>query len=245
MKMTKAAEWLFKITKAKFMDDPSFAINVIHYASQRFTKYNMQEDEEELQRREEVKFKHQSAVVDAIETCTHDTDTCQSARALAGLTFGRWDKLRQLLFYDKVATTNEVADASSQISDFKWQPKDLSKVELPNKTKSTVSEGILMPKLISGRQLRRHRRKMADSMGMKALTPDGSSVHVQDMQTIICEGLIRKSRARAIAEVNEVQIKGDAHGKASQAGLRRPVGDQPRVEASLCGEPSKRDPTCR
>ena len=128
----------------------------------------------------------------------------------------------------KVATTNEVADASSQISDFKWQPKDLSKVELPNKTKSTVSEGILMPKLISGRQLRKHRRKMADSMGMKALTPDGSSVYVQDMQTIICEGLIRKGRARAIAEVNEVQIKGDAHGTFRQKKMTNILAEEGR-----------------
>jgi hypothetical protein len=38
-----------------------------------------------IARREELKFKHQSAVVDAIETVTHDTETCQSGHALAGL----------------------------------------------------------------------------------------------------------------------------------------------------------------
>ena len=42
-----------------------------------------------IARREELKFKHRSAVVDAIETVTHDTETCQSGRALAGLSFGR------------------------------------------------------------------------------------------------------------------------------------------------------------
>ena len=42
-----------------------------------------------IARREELKFKHQSAVADAIETVTHDTETCQSGRALAGLPFGR------------------------------------------------------------------------------------------------------------------------------------------------------------
>ena len=43
-----------------------------------------------IARREELKFKHQSAAVaDAIEAVTHDTETCQSGRALAGLPFGR------------------------------------------------------------------------------------------------------------------------------------------------------------
>ena len=42
-----------------------------------------------IARREELKFKHQSAVADAIETVTHDTEACQSGRALAGLPFGR------------------------------------------------------------------------------------------------------------------------------------------------------------
>ena len=42
-----------------------------------------------IARREELKFKHQSAVADAIEAVTHDTETCQSGRALAGLPFGR------------------------------------------------------------------------------------------------------------------------------------------------------------
>ena len=42
-----------------------------------------------IARREELKFKHQSAVADAIKTVTHDTETCQSGRALAGLPFGR------------------------------------------------------------------------------------------------------------------------------------------------------------
>jgi hypothetical protein len=42
-----------------------------------------------IARCEELKFTHQSAVADAIETVTHDTETCKSGRALAGLSFGR------------------------------------------------------------------------------------------------------------------------------------------------------------
>ena len=136
--MTRAAEWLLAVVEKKFGGDRDLAKNLIHYTSRVF-KESMTPKQSSIDKEET--FRKQHAVIKAIESTIHDTEICQSARALAGLSYGKWDHARKHLFYKKVL---EVGHEPEQ-DVWKWISKPLSNGNSERPPGDQISDGICMP----------------------------------------------------------------------------------------------------